>query len=43
MDLAIEGTSCQVAGGAAERVAEAIFAGMHQSREMLVKSREEEL
>ena len=43
MDLAIERTARQVAGGEAERVAEAIFAGMRQSREMFVKSREEEL
>jgi serine/threonine-protein kinase HipA len=43
MDLAIERTSSQVAGGEVERVGEAIFAGMRQSREMLVKSREEEL
>jgi len=41
MDLAIERTSRQVTGEEGERVAVAIFAGMRQSREMLVRSREE--
>lgn len=43
MDSAIERTARQVGGGEVELVAEAIFAGMQQSREMFARSREEEL